>query len=380
MDFSLNEDQTEIARQARRFFENECPMEHVRTMFEDERGFTDEIWAKMAELGWMGMRIPEEYGGIGLELIDLAVVLGEMGRAAAPGPFFSTVMLAAEVLIEMGNESQKETYLTQIAAGEMRATMALNEPESGVDPGYIQLSARLDGDDFVLNGIKLFVPDAHVADLLVCAARTESGEDPESGITLFLVDPKSAGVGITPLATMDGTRKLSEVRFDDARVSKDGILGDVNKGWGPLRRVIQRAQVGLSAENVGGAERAMEIAVDFAKIRYQFGQPIGSFQAIKHRCADMLREVEGSRSVLYWAAWAQDHGEPDEAALSAAVAKAYTSESFKNLTAAVIQVLGGVGFTWEHDIHLYFKRAKSNEVALGDPAYQKELVARMIGC
>jgi alkylation response protein AidB-like acyl-CoA dehydrogenase len=380
MDFSLNEDQTQIARQARRFFENECPIKWVREMFEDGRGFTDEVWGKMAEMGWMAIRIPEAYGGMDMELMDLCVILEEMGRAVQPGPFFSTVLLAGETITETGSDAQKEAYLTRIATGEIRGTLALQEEDGGADPGYVQMRARADGDDYVLDGVKLFVPDAQTADFLICAARTEPGDDPATGVTLFLVDANDAGVTVTPLRTMDGTRKQGEVRFQDVRVGRDGILGEVNQGWAPLRRVLQRAQVGLCAENVGGAQMAMEIAVEYAQIRKQFGQAIGSFQAIKHMCAEMLREVEGSRSVLYWSAWAQDHEEPQQAALAASVAKSYCSEAFKNITANTIQVLGGVGFTWEHDIHLYFKRAKANEVAFGDPAYHREEVARILGC
>ena len=380
MDFTLNEDQVQIARQARRFFENECPIKYVRAMFEDERGYTDDVWSKMAEMGWMGIRVPEAYGGMAMELVDLCVILEEMGRAVYPGPFFSTVLLASEILREAGNDSQKQSYLSRIAGGELKGTLALQEADGGPDPSYIQMSASPQGGAFVLDGAKLFVTDAHVADFLICAARTEPGSDPARGVTLFLLDKGTPGLAITPLRTMDGTRKQCEVRFDKVRVAKDRVLGEVNQGWAPLSRALRKAQVALCAEGVGGAEKAMEIAVEYAKIRIQFGQPIGSFQAIKHQCAEMLREVEAARSIMYWAAWAQDHEEPKEAALAASVAKAYCTEAFKNVTAAGIQVLGGVGFTWEHDMHLYFKRAKANEVAFGDPAYHREQVAQLLGC
>lgn len=379
MDISFNEDQVEIINQARRFLENECPIEFVREMFEDERGFTDELWTKMVEMGWMGLRIPEEYDGIGLGLMDLCIVLEEMGRALLPGPFFSTVMLAAETIIEVGDESQKKSYLPKISMGEIRGTMALLEPDGGPEPGHIQMEANAEGGGFVLKGSKLFVPDAHNSDFMVCSARTEPGDDPAQGVTLFLVDAGASGVSITPLQTMDGTRKQCIVQFDGVTVSKEGILGDVHKGWGPLRRVLQRAQMGLSAENVGGAQKAMELSVEYAKIRQQFGQPIGSFQAIKHKCAEMLVDVEGSRSLLYYAVWAQDEEEPETAALAASAAKAFTSDAFRNVSTAGIQILGGIGCTWEHDMHLYLKRAKSNQVALGDSAYHREEVARILG-
>jgi len=378
MDIKLNEDQIEIARQARRFCENESPMDFVRAMFENERGFTDDFWIKVVEMGWPALRIPEAFDGLDMELLDLAVVLEEMGRAVVPGPFFSTVLLASEPIIETGSKSQKERYLSGIATGEIRGTLALHEPDGGADPEHIQMKAKANGDGFVLNGTKLFVPDAHVADLLVCAARTEAGDDPVRGVTLFLVDLQTAGISCSLMPTMDGTRKLCEVVFRDVSVGSEGILGEVHKGWESLRRVLQRAQVGLCAECVGGAQRAMEIATEYAKVRIQFDQPIGGFQAIKHRCAQMFVEAESARSILYYAAWAQDHGEPQEAALAASVAKAYCSEVYRNTSASALQVLGGTGFSWEHDIHLYLKRAKANEVALGDPIYHREQVARLI--
>lgn len=378
MDIQLNEDQVEIARQARRFCEKESPMSYVRAMFESDRGFTDEVWNKMVEMGWTAMRIPEKYEGLGLELLDLALVLEEMGRAVVPGPFFSTVLLAAETLIEAGSEAQKKHYLTGIAAGEMRGTLALYEQDGGADIGYIQMGAVADGEDFVLNGIKLLVPDAHTADFLICAARTEPGDDPETGVTLFLVDPRADGVCISLLPTMDGTRKLCAVEFRAVRVNGDGVLGTPNQGGGALRRALQRAQVGLCAECVGGSQQAMEIASEYAKVRIQFDQPIGAYQAIKHRCAQMYVETESARSLLYWAAWAQDHGEAKEAAIAASVAKAYCSEVYRNTSTSALQVLGGTGFSWEHDIHLYLKRAKANEVALGDPVYHREQVARFL--
>ena len=378
MDIKLSEDQFEIARHARRFCENESSMEYVRSMFEDERGFTDEVWAKMAELGWMGMRIPESHGGLELGLLDLAVVLEEMGRGLAPGPFFSTVLLAAEAIMESGGEEQKGEYLPRIATGEMKGTLALHEPDSGADPGYIQMEARPAGDGFLLNGTKLFVPDAHVADFLVCVARTEAGEDPTRGLTLFQLDTNTQGITVSRLPTMDGTRKLCALDLSEVRVSEEGILGERNRGWEALARSLQRAQVGLCAESVGGAQRDLDISAVYAKVLIQFDQPICAFQAVKHRCAQMYVEVESARSILYWAAWAQDHGAPGEAALSASAAKAYCSEVFRNCTAGALQVLGGTGFSWEHDIHLYLKRAKANEVALGDPVYHREQVVRLL--
>jgi alkylation response protein AidB-like acyl-CoA dehydrogenase len=378
MDIRLNEDQIEIARQARKFCENESPTDFVRAMYEDERGFTDDLWSKIVEMGWTAIRIPEAYGGLGMDLMDLALVMEEMGRAVVPGPFFSTVLLASEIVMEAGSDSQKENYLSQMAEGNIRGSLALHEQEGGADLSHIQMEARIDGDGFVLDGTKLFVPDAHVADFLICAARTEAGNDQARGVTLFLVDPKADGMTVTLLPTMDGTRKLCAVEFSEVAVNGEAILGDLHEGWGPLRRVLQRAQVGLCAECIGGAQRAMEMATEYAKVRIQFDQPIGAYQSIKHRCAQIFVEVESGRSILYWAAWAQDQGGPEEAALAASVAKAYCSEVYRNAAASAIQVLGGTGFSWEHDIHLYLKRAKANEIALGDPVYHREQVAQLI--
>jgi len=378
MDIKFSEDQVEILRQARRFCENEMPMTYVRTMFEDERGFTDEVWSKMVEIGWTAMLLPEAYGGLGMELLDMSIVLEELGRAVSPGPLFSTVLLGASAIAEAGSDAQKQRYLPAVAEGTMRGTLALHEPGSGADPGYIMMEAMRDGDGFIVSGTKLFVPDAHVSDFIVCAVRTEKGGDPSKSITLLLIDAKTPGLMISLLPTMDGTRKLCAVEFKNVSVGKDAMLGEMNRGWGPLRKVMQKAQVGLCAECVGGAEKAMEFATEYAKVRVQFDQPIGSFQAIKHRCAQMYVDVESARSLLYWASWAQDHGDANEAAIAASAAKVYCTEVYRNVSASAIQVLGGTGFSWEHDIHFYLKRAKANEVALGDLAYHREQVIGLV--
>jgi len=378
MDISLSNIQLDIAKEARRFLEKECSTDYVRDMYEDERGFTDEIWAKMIDMDWMRVRIPESYGGIGMDQMDLIMVLEEMGRAVLPGPFFSTVLLAAEAIMEAGNNLQKEYYLPKIARGEIRGTLALYEPDAGADLGYIQMEAREDGDRFILNGTKVSVLDAHVADILVCVARTKQGNDLTQGITLFLVERNAEGVSVSLLPTMDGTRKLCVADFTEVQVSPEAILGEPHKGWKHLSRVLQRAQVGICAECVGGAQRAMEIATEYAKIRVQFDQPIGAFQAIKHRCAQMYVEVESSRSILYWAAWAQDHGDPKEAAMASSAAKAYCSEAYTHVASAGIQILGGTGFAWENEMQLYLKRAKANEQTLGDPIYHREQVITLL--
>ena len=350
MEISLSKTQKNILKEARRFLKKECATDYVLAMVDDERGFTEDIWDKMAEMDWMAMRIPEAYGGMELEQIDINMVLEEMGRAVVPGPFFSTVMLAAEAIMEAGNVSQKENYLGRIAEGKLKGTLALYEPESGVDPGYVQMEAQRDGDGVVLNGTKLFVPDAHLVDFMICAGRTEEG------VTLFIVDTDADGLAVTPLPTMDGTRRLGAVEFSTVRLGPDSILGELHQGWDPLQRVLRRAQVGLAAECLGGAEYAMETATEYAKIRVQYDQPIGGFQA----------------------AWAQDHAEEKEAAIAAAVAKAFCTEAFTRVAGGAIQVLGGTGFIWETGLHLYLNRAKANEAALGDPDYHREKIVQLL--
>jgi alkylation response protein AidB-like acyl-CoA dehydrogenase len=374
----LNDDQMEITRQARRFMENECPMEYVREMFEDPRGFTNDAWKKMVDMGWTAMLLPEAYGGLDMDLMDLCVIFEEMGRSVTPGPLFSTVLLAAETVKAAGDEKQKEKYLTGIAEGELRGTLALSEPDGGADLGYVRLEARAEGDGFLLNGTKLFVPDAHTADFLIVAARTGEGDDRGGGISLFLLDSGAEGLSISLLPTMDSTRKLCAVELKDVSVRQEDMLGKQGRGWGYLQTSLRRAQVGLCAESVGGAERCMRIATEYAKERIQFDQPIGAFQAVKHRCAQMFLEVESARSLLYWAAWTQDNGDSKEAALSASAAKVYCAENFKNVACAAIQVLAGTGFTWEHDLHFFLKRAKANEVMMGDPVYHREEIARIM--
>lgn len=238
------------------------------------------------------------------------------------------------------------------------------------------MPAKAGGDGFVLNGDKLYVLDAHTSDFIICAARTAEGSDPANGITLFLIDTKAEGLTVELLPSMDGTRKITAVHFKDVAVKQEDVVGELNKGWTPLSRMLRRAQTALCAECVGGAALALETIVEHAKIRITFGQQLGAYQAIKHCCAQMFLEVESARSVFFWASWAQDHAEEEEAALAATVAKSYCTETYRNVTTNGIQLLGGTGFSWEHDMHLYLKRAKSNEVTLGDPFYHREQVAR----
>jgi len=377
MDFGFNQEQELLRATARKFLENECPSEFVRQRMAEPAGVTDEFWAKLAEQGWLGLVYPEEYGGTGLGFVDLTVLMEEMGRAVMPGPFFSTVLLGGLAILEAGSTAQKKEWLGRISEGRARATLAFTEPNARWDAGAVTVTARESGGTFTLSGTKLFVLDAHVADVLVVAARTREGKRPEEGLSLFLVPKGARGVDVTLLPTMDQTRKLCEVTFADVTVGADALLGPKDGAWAPLSRVLDRATVALCAEMCGGAQRVLDMTTDYAKIRIAFGKPIGSYQGVKHRAADMLVEVENAKSLTYYAAWAVDENVP-EAPLAASMAKAYVSDAFRRTAGAGIQLHGGIGFTWEHDLHLYFKRAKSSEFTFGDASYHRERVAQLI--
>jgi alkylation response protein AidB-like acyl-CoA dehydrogenase len=380
VDFGFSAEQEQIRQSARDFLAKECPMTLVRKLMEEERGHSEALWKQMAELGWMGLIFPETYGGAGLTHVDLVVVLEEMGRVVMPGPFFATVLLAGVAILEGGSEAQKKALLPEIAAGTLKGTLALLEPSARWDAAGVECEARADGKGYRLSGTKLFVNDALVADKIICAARlagSGGGADPAAGITLFLLDRDSPGVTVTPLKTMDQTRKLAEITLADARVGADAVVGAPGRGWPIIERVMDRGKVALCAEMCGGAQKVLEMSVDYAKVREQFGRPIGSFQAIQHKCANMLVEVESAKSATYYAAWAVAN-DVSEAPLAAAMAKAYCSDAYRHTAGEGIQVHGGIGFTWEHDMHLYFKRAKSSEVTFGDATWNRELVAQLI--
>jgi alkylation response protein AidB-like acyl-CoA dehydrogenase len=375
MDFGFSEEQEMLRQSAREFLQKECPMTYVRQMMEDERGFSDEHWKKMAELGWTGLIFGEEYGGAGLNMVDMVVVLEEMGRVVMPGPFLASVVLGGLAIDLGGSDEQKQRYLPGIAGGTLRATLAQVEESGRWDAEGIMLPARKDGSGFRLSGVKLFVHDAHNADVMVVPVRT--GGAGTEGITLLLVDAKSKGVSLRVLKTMDQTRKLCEVQFDDVPVGSEAVVGRIGDGWALLDRLVDRAKVALCAEMCGGAQKVLEMSVEYAKVREQFGRPIGSFQAIQHKCANMMVQVESAKSATYYAAWAVANDVP-EAHLAACMAKAYTSDAYRYVSAEGIQIHGGIGFTWEHDMHLYFKRAKGSEVTFGDATWNRELVAQVV--
>ncbi len=377
MNFGFSDEQEQIRAAARKFFENECTSAIVRARMEEPAGVTDEFWAKLAEQGWLGLVYPEEYGGAGLGFVDLTVLMEEMGRVVMPGPYFSTVLLGGLAVLEAGAPDQKKEWLTKIAAGEAKVALAWTEPNARWDAAGVTATAKAADGGYVLNGTKLFVLDAHLADAVVVVARTTEGKQPEQGVSLFLVPKGTAGLETKLLPTMDQTRKLCEVALRDVRVPAAALLGAKDGGWAPLARVVERASVALCAEMCGGAQKVLDMTVEYAKIRVAFGRPIGSYQGVKHRAADMLVDVENARSLTYYAAWAVDENVP-EAALAASMAKAYCSDAYRKTAGAGIQLHGGIGFTWEHDLHLYFKRAKSSEFTFGDATYHRERVAQLI--
>jgi alkylation response protein AidB-like acyl-CoA dehydrogenase len=374
MDFAFSEEQEMLRASAHELLAKECPSSYVRRMMDAPDAWDEALWKKLADLGWTGLGIPEEYGGVGT-FLDLVVVLEEAGRALLPGPFFATMALAVPTLLEAGSDAQKRQVLTPIAAGDARATVAMTEPVGRWDAEGVSLKAEPNGSGWRLEGVKLFVPDAAVADYMIVAARTRS--EGEAGITLFLVPGRPDGVTVSKLTTLDMTRRWYEVRFEGVNLPGEAVLGSVDGGWAPLKRALDWGAAALCAEMVGGAQHVLDASVEYAKTRHQFGKPIGVYQAVSHKLADMLMETESARSATYYAAWAVDADAPDRS-LAASMAKAYTSDAYRRAAGNGIQVHGGIGFTWEHDMHLYFKRAKASEVTLGDATYHRELVAQAL--
>jgi alkylation response protein AidB-like acyl-CoA dehydrogenase len=376
MDLGLDEQQELLKSFARDFLEKECPESVVREMEEDEKGYSPELWGKMAQQGWMGLIIPEEYGGTGMNLCELVVLLEEFGRALVPGPYISTVVLGAVTIMEAGNEEQKQQLLPKIAAGETIMTMALTEPSAKWDADGVELEAKKQGNDYVLNGIKLFVPDAHVSDQMIVVARTAKGETPEDGITLLLVDSKSPGISFEVLKTIAGDKQC-EVTFENVKAPAANVIGQDGKGWPIVEKTKKMATVAACAYLVGLSQMDFDVTLNYAKERVQFGRPIGSFQAIQHKLADVVIDVDGSRFITYKAAWSLQEGEPD-ADMMISMAKAWTSDASRRVVAHGQQIHGGIGFTKEYKIQLYFRRQKWMELMWGDADYHRELVAQKL--
>jgi alkylation response protein AidB-like acyl-CoA dehydrogenase len=362
MDFALNEQQEMLQKSARDFLSNEYSDKLIQEMARDQKGYTQTLWNKMAELGWMALSIPEEYGGIG-DFLDLITVLKEMGQVCLISPFFSTLVLGASAIMEAGDKAQKQKYLPAIAEGKMRLTLALTESSAEYNPEAVTTRATAQESNYILKGRKLFVPDAGYADYLICVARTEESVNPAEGITLFLVDRQDPGVSCQPLQTISGD-KLYEVTFDAVQVSDQNILGEVGKGWSYIEKVLAKAAVGTCAEMVGGSQRVLDLTLTYAKERMAFGHPIGAFQSVQHRCADMLMDLESSKYVTYQAAWYLNEGIP--AVREVAIAKSWVSQAYGRIVTSAHQIHGAVGFTEDHVLHWYTRRAKFQEFSFGD--------------
>ncbi len=378
MHFAFNEEQEELRAAARSFLADHSSPDQVRQAMASERGYDPEVWKRMsAELGWTSIVVPERYGGLGLGYVELVALLEIMGGALLCAPFFSSVCLASNALLAGGTEEQKAEHLPALAAGQLLATLACTEPNGDWGAAGIETIARKQGGDFVLSGRKRFVLDGHCAELLIVAARKE-GTTGEDGISLLAVPADARGLERRALPTMDQTRRQAAIELRDVRVPARCLMGEEGRGGPALRKTLDLAAVALAAEQVGGAQKCLDLSVEHARERVQFGRPIGSFQAIKHKCADMLLEVESARSASYYAGCvAAEDGA--ELPMVASLAKARCSDAYFRCAAETLQIHGGVGFTWEYDVHLYFKRARSTEIFLGDATHHRERVAQSMG-
>jgi len=376
MDLVLSEEQEMLKTMARDFLADKFPKTVVKEIEESELGYSPELWKEMAGLGWMGLALPEKYGGSDMSFLDLGLLLEEMGRACLPGPYFSTVVLGGLPILDIGSEEQKDEYLPRIASGEAIFTLALTEPSASYDADGIETKAEAEGANYTINGTKLFVADAHIADYMLVAARTDAKAKAEEGITIFIVEGKSAGISHKVLKTI-ANDKLCEVVFKGVKVPRKNILGELNKGWPEVKRIIQRAAVAKCCEMVGCIQQALDMTIDYAKERKQYDRPIGSFQVIQHYCADMATDVDGTRLSTYQAAWRLSQGLP--CAREVAIAKAWAGEACQRVMALAHQIHGAIGVTIDHDLQYYTRRAKAAEVSFGDASFHREVVAQEMG-
>jgi len=372
MNLGLNEVQQMLRTSAREFLARECPLSLVRAMEEDPQGYPETLWRQMVDLGWTGLAFPEQYGGTGGSFLDLAVLVEELGRALAPGPFFSSVVLGGLTVLDAGSEAQKRDLLPRLCGGQLRMTLALTEPSVSYEPQGVETTAILMGNTYHINGTKLFVPDAEGAGLLLVPARTAASPSQPEGITLFLVPADSHGISITRLNSIAPVQQC-EVVLHQVSVPATAVLGRVGgAAWLAVQRALQRAIAGQCVAMVGGAQAVLDMTVEYVKQRTQFGRPVGAFQAVQHLCADMATDVEGCRHVAYQAAWRIAEGLP--AQREVALAKAWVSAAYQRVCATAHQCHGAIGFTKEHNLQLYTRRAKVQELSYGEGHYHRELV------
>jgi alkylation response protein AidB-like acyl-CoA dehydrogenase len=383
LEFAFTEEQKMIRDIAQAFLAEVSTSDAIRNAMETEEGFDEKVWLRICEeMCWQAIHIPEEYGGMGLGYVELVVLLEQMGQRLLCSPFFSTVCLGANALISSGTKAQKNKYLSQICEGRLTATLAYTSSNGRWDAYAVQTIAAHQGDDYLLSGTYRYVLDGHTADLLIVAARIE-GSKGEQGISLFAVEADTPGITRTWLPTMDQTRKQAEIVMENVVISHANLMGEYANAWPHLNKIIQLATIAAAAEQVGGSQQMLDLTVAYTKERVQFGRPVAGFQAVKHQAADMMKRTEVSRSAIYYAACIAEEAMTDgllanELSEAASVAKSYCSDSYFKNTGDAIQLHGGVGFTWEYDVHLYFKRAKSSEIFLGNAAYHREQIARIL--
>ncbi|MFC1982215.1 acyl-CoA dehydrogenase family protein [Chloroflexota bacterium] len=375
MNLTLCEEQEMLKTSTRDYLTSKFPKKVVKELEATDAGYSAEIWKEMADLGWMGLVFPERYGGANMSFLDLAVLMEEMGRACVPGPFFSTVILGGLPILDVGTDEQKQKYLPGIASGKLTFTLALTEPEAGYDAASIAVKATRSGNDYVISGTKLFVPDAHIVDYMLCVACTGVGKA-EDRITIFIVDAKNPSIKKTLLKTI-ANDKLFEVVFDNVKAPEVNILGKLNGGWPEVQQIIERSAVAKCCDMVGGMQRVLEMTVDYARDRKQFDRPIGSFQIIQHYCADIATDVDGMRLSTYQAAWMLAENLPCK--MEIAIAKAWANQASVRIMSLAHQIHGAIGLTIDHDLHYYTRRAKADEVTFGDAAEHREVVAKEMG-
>jgi alkylation response protein AidB-like acyl-CoA dehydrogenase len=376
MDFGFTEEQEMLRMECRKFLEKECPTSLVRKMEKDERGYPIQLWRKMADLAWMGLIIPKEYGGSGRSFQEMTILLEEMGRVLLPGPFFSTVILGVLPILAAGTDEQKREFLPKVAKGELILTLAFTEPGANYGAADIRASAVRDNGDFLINGTKLFVPNAHVADYILCVTRTNDGSTPQEGITIFAVKASSPGIVVNMLDTM-ADDKQCEVVFDNAKVPMRSIIGQLNQGWEIVEKVLAEISVAQCALMLGGAQRVLEMTAEYARTRMQFSQPIGAFQATAHRTADQMIDVDVSKHLVYQAAYRISEGLP--CSREASIAKAWINEAYQRVCLEAHQTHGALGYTADYGLGLYTRRANAWKFSFGDTDFHLEVVARERG-
>jgi alkylation response protein AidB-like acyl-CoA dehydrogenase len=371
MEFELNETQKLFQRSARELFAQECPPTLVREMIEKNEPYSETVWSKLVEQGWTGLIFSEDDGGLGLGMVEMGVAFEEMGRALVPGAFLSSVALAGSLIQKACSPEYRTKRLQAMCEGQSKATVALLEESANWDPDAVAMSATPADGGFRLSGKKLFVSDAAAADFIITVARVGSG------LVLAFVDSKAAGLTVKPMPGIDASRSLSAVEYNDVFVSDDDVMADSATARAALEYAIDVATLALSAEMVGGMQWLLEASVEYAKTRKQFGKPIGQFQAVQHHCANMLLMTESARSAVYYAAWLMGN-DPEQAPLAVSMAKAYASDGYREVGNLAVQVHGGVGFTWDENVHFYYKRAKASELMFGDATFHRERIARLV--